>query len=218
MNYEQISKMTFAELRALEYDLNRVKCERSYIKVNATPEEEQEYNQRQEEQREYQLTMNAEWDNQRQVDMEAQLSKKAFLKTYKQRVEAFDITIISKLPEMVGVHILGFIGIEKTHEQNHRIMGSPSRYGEDKKLYDVMELARRRAFDRHHIKCHRNFEKMKLTKIKAFFAPNAPLYQYKHRFKLNSKDNFLDALYKWWVIGANSSKMELLTLLIASTR
>lgn len=31
MNYEQISKMTFAELRALEYDLNRVKCERGSI-------------------------------------------------------------------------------------------------------------------------------------------------------------------------------------------
>jgi hypothetical protein len=62
MNYEQISKMTYAELRALEIDLNRVKCERIGFCVG-TPEEE-------ETSRALQIEYHAELDKQRQAEWE----------------------------------------------------------------------------------------------------------------------------------------------------
>jgi len=68
MNYEQISQMTFAELRALEYDLNRVKCYRSGF-LPTTPEKA-------ETDRAFHINFHADHDADNQVRWDAKLRKR----------------------------------------------------------------------------------------------------------------------------------------------
>jgi len=66
MNYERISNLTYAELRALEYDLNRVKCDRSGFLPSDRAEED----------RAFQLEYHAQQDADDQVRWEAKLRKR----------------------------------------------------------------------------------------------------------------------------------------------
>ena len=79
MNYEQISQMTYAELRELEYDLNRVKCDRNgcylsrgermeWVKSQTTEQAEKD--------RAFHLEYHAEHDQANQVKWEATLRKR----------------------------------------------------------------------------------------------------------------------------------------------
>ena len=223
MNYELISKMTYAELRALEYDLNRVKCERSDFGYTEklTTEEKARRQERDAKDRARQLEINAEWDKQNQEEWETKLRRREYLKTYQQRVDEFDITSMNQLPEAVGVLILGFVGLEKrtSCRQNNtlvKIKNGDTSY----KARCVLNLCRLEAFKIHEEVCVANFEKMKMTKIKTFFAPNAPLQHFKKYFKLNSKEKFIECLKNWWS-EINAGKIRnrfMLMIYIASTR
>lgn len=223
MNYELISKMTYAELRALEYDLNRVKCERSDFGYNEqmTAEKKAKREEQEAESRAFQLERNAEWDKQNQEEWEAKLRRREFLKTYQQRVDAFDITTMTQLPEAVGVLVLGFVGLEKrrSRHQNHTLVR-----GEDGttsyKAECVLSLCRFQALTLHKAVCVANFGKMKLSKIKTFFDVGQPLHHLKSQYKFNSKENFIACLNKEWSelgIRAKTNEHHLLTY-IASTR
>jgi len=223
MNYELISKMTYAELRALEYDLNRVKCERSDFDYTEklTPVEKARHEEREADNRAYQLERSAEWDTERQQDWEAKLRRKEFLKTYQQRVDAFDITSMNHLPEAVGVLVLGFVGLEKrrSRNQNHTLVMSEDGTT-SYKAECVLSLCRTQALTLHKAVCIANFGKMKLSKIKTFFDVGQPLNHLKSKYKFNSKENFIACLDKEWSelgIRANTNKHHLLTY-IASTR
>ena len=68
MNYERISQMTYAELRALEIDLNRVKCDRMGWEDKSAEQAEKD--------RAFQLEYHAEHDARDQVQWEATLRKR----------------------------------------------------------------------------------------------------------------------------------------------
>jgi len=68
MNYEQISQMTYTALRALEFDLNRVKCDRMRWGDKSAEQAEKD--------RAFQLEYHAEHDAQDQVQWEATLRKR----------------------------------------------------------------------------------------------------------------------------------------------
>lgn len=68
MNYERISQMTYAELRALEFDLNRVKCDRMGWDNKSAEQAETD--------RAFQLEYHAEHDARDQVQWEATLRKR----------------------------------------------------------------------------------------------------------------------------------------------
>ena len=68
MNYKQISQMTYAELRALEFDLNRVKCERMGLNDKSAEQAEKD--------RAFQLEYYAEHDTRDQVQWEARLRQR----------------------------------------------------------------------------------------------------------------------------------------------
>lgn len=211
MNYEQISKMTFAELRALEYDLNRVKCERMSSIIHYTDEDRKK-------EKKYLLASYAEHDQENQEEWEAKLRKREFLKTYQQRVDKFDITAISKLPEIDKNLVLEFVGIEKrrSHHQNHQLV--KDKFGNtDNFAVKVMEHSRRKHLAIHKKLCIANFEKMTMIKIKKLFSSNAILRDVKQFFRFNSKNNFILDLNERWIISINYSK-ELLIYLIASTK
>jgi hypothetical protein len=209
MNYELISKMTFAELRSLEYDLNRIKNERSGWGCT----KDNEYIKKQT------LESYSKQDKKSDEEWAATLRNKEIEKTYKLRVNAFDITAVSKLPNMIGNLILEFVGIEKNHQQNHFIR---EQYTNDNNQLckKVLSLAREKASAIHQANCCVNFGKMKMKKIKELFTNNISLNNLKmlYNVRMNSKENFIIDIIKVWKSPRWDLSNYKLTLLIASTR
>lgn len=209
MNYELISKMTFAELRALEYYLNEVKYERTGWGRGVLMTEWLREGIKETHLKEY-----SEQDKKSDMAWAKRISDKEFEKTYRPRVEAFDITAVSRLPSMIGNLILEFVGIETSYGQNHFIREKFTN-DNNRLCKNVMKLAREKALAIHRTTCLENFGKMKMKKIKELFSSNSSLQTIKMclRFKMNSKNNFIVDLNN-----CEFSEKQLLTLLIASTR
>ena len=86
MNYERISQMTYAELRALEFDLNRVKCDRMGWEDKSADQAEKD--------RAFQLEYHAEHDQADQVQWEARLRKRELDRRLAERKNPAPVAVV----------------------------------------------------------------------------------------------------------------------------